>query len=158
MELPDQPYLARIGMVVFLVADLESVLKGDLVRFQSVLPTDLDFNTQFPRLTGKTTTKLGQWLIDLASEIGDAEVGGYFRRGGEALLEIAPKRNAMLHSWIGVDGRDPRERVRLLRWRINETEYEEPHMVSDEWLDELISQIRTLRKGLVSSRPPLPAP
>jgi hypothetical protein len=61
-----------------------------------------------------------------------------------------------LHSQPGVDGWDPQKRLRLMRWRISVTNYEAPHMISDEWLDELIAQIQALRQQVVNARPDLP--
>lgn len=157
LQVPDRDFLGRIGLVVFLVAELEGLLKTDLVRFQHLLPLELDYGQPGGwKVTEMTTMQLGKYLIAHAPNSTNAAVAEYYRVGGEALVAIAPKRNAMLHSQPGVDGWDPQKRLRLMRWRISVTNYEAPHMISDEWLDELIAQIQALRQQVVNARPDLP--
>jgi hypothetical protein len=158
LQVPDARFLARIGMVVFLVADLEGLLKSDLVRFHPLLPPELDFGRpQGQAVTGMTTAQLGKYFIAHAPKSIDPAVAEYYRVGGEGLVEIAPKRNAMLHSQPGVDGYDPEKKLRLLRWKISETNYEAPHMISDEWLEELIARIQVIRGEVVACRPSPPS-
>jgi hypothetical protein len=157
LQIPDHDYLGRIGLVVYLVAELEGLLKGDLVRFHPLLPPELDYGKpQGQTVTGMTTKQLGKYFIAHAPKSTDPAVAEYYRVGGEGLVEIAPKRNAMLHSQPGVDGYDPEQKLRLLRWKISVTNYEAPHMISDEWLDELIARIQVIRGELVARRPSPP--
>jgi len=154
LVIPDRNFLGRLGMVVFLVSELEGLLKGDLIRFHALLPTELNYGQpKGQRVTGMTTNELGEYFIAHAPKSTDPAVAEYYRVGGEALVEIAPKRNAMLHSIPGVDGNDPQQKLRLLRWKISGKNYEAPHMISDEWLDGVIHDIQVLRARVVAARP-----
>lgn len=156
-QIPDGGFLRRIGLVVFLVAEFEGLLVYDLVRFQSLLPPELDFKTmEGMRVTGKTTYQMGKYFLDHAPKITDPQVAGYYRAGGEALMEIGPKRNAMLHTRPGIDGHDPHKKLRLVRWRIGSDTQSEAHMISDEWLDQLIERLQVLRREVVACRPLAP--
>lgn len=157
LQIPDRGFLQRIGLVVFLVAELEGLLKTDLVRFHPLLPPELDFGgPQGQAVTGMTTAQLGKYFVAHAPKSTDPEVADYYRVGGEALVEIAPNRNAMLHSQPGVDGYDPDQKLRLLRWRVSETKYEAPHMISDEWLDQFADRLQILRDQVMATRPSPP--
>lgn len=154
LQIPDAGFLRRIGLVVFLVSELEGLLITDLVRFHPVLPPRLDFATmEGMRVTGMTTTQMGKYFVDHALQSTDPQVAEYYRAGGEALVEIGPKRNAMLHARPGVDGHDPAQKLRLIRWRIGTETQNESHMISDEWLDELTQRIQKLRREVVAIRP-----
>lgn len=156
LQVPDADFLSRIGLVVYLVAELEGLLKTDLVRFQPWLPEELDYGKPGGyAVTRMTTRQLGEYLIAHAPKSIEAGLAEYYRIGGEALVEVAPKRNAMLHSQPAVDGSDTDRRLRLVRWRISETNYEAPHMISDEWLDQVIQRIQELRLRVVGVRPNL---
>jgi hypothetical protein len=142
---------------VFLVAELEGLLKTDLVRLHPVLPPELDFaGPEGQAVTGMTTAQLGKYFIAHAPKSTSPAAAEYYRVAGEALIEISPKRNAMLHSQPGVDGDDPQQKLRLIRWRINAKKYEPAHMISDEWLDQLIEQIQVIRRNVVACRPTQP--
>ncbi len=159
LQIPDAGFLRRIGLVVFLVSELEGLLITDLVRFHSVLPPKLDFATmEGMRVTGMTTTQMGKYFLDHAPDSTDPRVAEYYRAGGEALSEIGPKRNAMLHARPGVDGDDPEQKLRLIRWRIGSESQNETHMISDEWLDDLVDRLRDLRGRVLSARPRTPVP
>ncbi|QZH65025.1 hypothetical protein [Mycolicibacterium farcinogenes] len=83
-----------------------------------------------------------------------SRVAEYYRTGGQALIEIGPKRNAMLHARPGIDEHDTDKKLRLLRWRFHEDrEKSEIHMISDEWGDDLIGRIVEIRSNVVASRP-----
>jgi hypothetical protein len=157
LQVPDAGFLQRIGLVVFLVSELEGWLITDLVRFHSVLPPGLDFATmEGMRVTGMTTTKMGRYFLDHAPATTDSRVAEYYRVGGQALLEIGPKRNAMLHARPGVDGYDPEQKLRLVRWRIGTEKQNETHMISDAWLDEFVRRLRDLRDVVLAARPDTP--
>lgn len=158
LQVPDSGFLAKIGLVVFLVGELEGLLKSDLVRFHPLLPPALDFATPQGRsVTAKTTKQLGLYFVAHAPKSTDAAVAEYYRVGGEALVEIGPKRNAMLHSQPGIDGNDPQRKLRLMRWRHDNGERSEAFIISDEWLDEFVAQIMTLRREVVAARPTPPS-
>lgn len=158
LQIPEPEYLSKVGLVVFLVAELEGILITDLVRFHPLLPPKLDFSTlQGMKVAGMTTTSMGKYFLAHAPDSTDAGVAEYYRTGGQALVEIGPKRNAMLHARPGVDGGDPQKKLRLLRWRPDEDrEKSETHMISDEWIDELIGRIIEIRTSVVASRPTQP--
>lgn len=158
IQVPDSGYLSKIGLVVFLVGELEALLKTDLVRLHGLMPPPLDFATPEGRsVTAMTTMQLGKYFVAHGPKSSDARVAEYYRVGGEALVDIAPKRNAMLHSQPGIDGNDPEQRLRLMRWRHDEGPRAEAHMISDEWLDQLIEQIVSLRSEVVAVRPTPPS-
>jgi hypothetical protein len=154
LQVPDRDFLGRIGLVVYLIAELEGLLKNDLLRFHRWLPVELDYGKPGGyAVTRMTTRQLGEYFIAHAPKSTDADLAEYYRLGGEALVEVAPRRNAMLHSQPGIDGLDPEKKVRLMRWRISETNFEAPHMISDEWLDEVIQRTQELRRQVVGARP-----
>ncbi len=71
LQIPDAGFLRRIGLVVFLVSELEGLLITDLVRFHSVLPPKLDFATmEGMRVTGMTTTQMGKYFRLYCHECG----------------------------------------------------------------------------------------
>lgn len=145
--------------MVYLVSELEALLMYDLMRFRTLLPPEMDFSTmQGMRVTGKTTTKMGEYFLTHVPKITDPLVAEYYRTGGAALVEIGPKRNAMLHARPGIDGHDPEQKLRLIRWRvISDTKPSEMHMISDEWLDGLVERLGVIRAELVAARPTQPA-
>lgn len=146
LEIPDVVFLTKVGLVVFLVAEFEGQLKTDLVRFLPVLPPELNvYAEKGYGLEAMTTRQLGQYLVAHAPKCSSPQVAEYYRVGGEALIEIAPKRNAMLHSQPAVDGHDPEGKLRLMRWGGGRKTYEPSRMISDEWLDDVTRLIQTLR-------------
>lgn len=155
--MPDGQYLQKLGILVYLVSEFEGMLMFDLPRFQSKLPPELNFFTmQGMQLTGKTTTKIGEYLMRHSTNSTDPEVAAYFHAGGKALTDIGPYRNAVLHARPGVDGNDPGKKLRLIRWKVSsETDFE-TRMISDEWLDSLLVQIGVLRSQVVALRPQQP--
>ncbi|MBB5161590.1 hypothetical protein [Mycobacterium sp. AZCC_0083] len=158
LQIPEAGYLNKVGLVVFLVAELEGLIITDLVRFHPLLPPQLDFATlRGMKVAGMTTSNMGQYFLAHAPRSTDEGVAEYYRAGGQALIEIGPKRNAMLHARPGVDGNDPQQKLRLLRWR-PDTDHEksEAHMIDDEWIDDLISTIIEIRTSVVASRPRQP--
>lgn len=158
LQVPDDDFLRRVGLVVFLVSELEGLLVYDLVRFHPVLPSELDFATmQGMRVTGMTTTQMGKYFLEHAPKSSNSQVAKYYCAGGDALVEIGPKRNAVLHARPGIDGEDPEQKLRLVRWRIASETETETHMISDQWLDELIDRLRELRGRVLTARPDSPA-
>lgn len=155
LQVPEADYLSKVGLVVFLVAELEGLLITDLIRFHHSLPPQLDFSTfEGMRVAGMTTSNMGEYFVKHSRSCTDHRVAEYYRTGGQALIEIGPKRNAMLHARPGIDGHDPDNKLRLLRWRFHEDrEKSEIHMISDEWVEGLISQIIAIRSRVVTSRP-----
>lgn len=157
IDLPDGQYLMKIGLLVYFVSEFEGMLITDLPRFQSVLPPELNFFTlEGMRVTGMTTTSLGKYLMKHSARSSDPEVAAYFHAGGKALTDIGPYRNAVLHARPGIDGNDPQQRLRLLRFRVGSETDSEMHMISDEWLDSLLVQIGVLRMQVIALRPEQP--
>jgi len=144
---PADDYLRDVGLVVWLVAELEGTLIYDLMSHQANVPPELDLMTvEGMRLTGMTCGDMGKYFVKHSKRITDPRVAEYYRVGGEALVEIGPKRNAMLHSRPGIDGHDPEKKLRLLRLRMKPTTASEAHVISDEWLDEFIGRLDVLRR------------
>jgi len=156
LRIPDRDYLAKIGEIVFLVSELEGLLKGDMYRFHDQLPAELDISGREGRkVTTMTTHQLGAYFVEHAPKCKDLGVERYFCQAGEVLKKIAKKRNSVLHSVPAIDGGDPSGRLRLGRVKLTPTK-SEIHVLSDEWLDEFKSEIRTLRASVVSARPVKP--
>jgi hypothetical protein len=152
---PDDAYLRKIGLFVFAVAELEGMLVYDLVRLRDRLPPDMDlFGPEGGKVTGKTTIKLGEHFTKAAPKISDPVIAEYYRVGGEALLNIGPRRNALLHSHPGLDSVGPDANLRLMRMRWQRGGDHELHLISDEWLDLTLELIAALRAQVEAVRPP----
>jgi hypothetical protein len=106
------------------------------------------------KLSGMTTRRMGDYLVTHAPKSTDAQLAECLAAGGRALVEIAPQRNAMLHSRPVTDPDDPESRTGLLRWHI-EKDPQEVHLISDEWLDRLVERIDDIQAELNTLRPPL---
>ena len=133
---PEDEYLLQLGMVVYSVASIEGLLIFDLPR----MPATIEGHTP-KHLAGKTTTAIGKRLLTLAPSIGDRKWREYVVRGGEALVDLGPKRNSILHSRPAtVDGEQ-----RLHRWRLEPTEI---MCISPTHLVGLLNEIETHRQAL----------
>lgn len=142
-HLPEDEYLRRIGLVVYMVASVEGLLLFDLSRLADTLPPQLTAES----LAGSTTARIGQALLAHAPLCSDPAVVSYLTAGGHALLEIGSNRNAVMHARpaTDLDGR-----TRLYRWRLPEA-----HVIEDAWLDQLARRIDQLQVELNSLRPPV---
>jgi hypothetical protein len=98
-------------------------------------------------LAGRTTRDLGEQLVKHATQCTDRQVAAYLEAGGNALIEVAPQRNAVLHARPATDDLG---RTRLYRWRLPEA-----HFIDDTWLNRLVQRIDELRAELDAIRPPL---
>lgn len=107
-HLAEDEYLRKLGLVAYLVSSLEGLLLFDLPRFGHQLPQELSTAA----LAGLTTYKMGERFVTHAPRSADEKITAYFAAGGRALIEIAPRRNAMLHSRPATD---PEGRTRLYR-------------------------------------------
>ena len=140
-HLPDDGYLRKIGLVVYLVSSLEGLLLLDLPRLETAIPAELSVKG----LAGKTTLKVGLELVKYAPQCSSREVEVYLEAGGNALLEVAPQRNALLHARPATDEHGP---LRLFQRRMLEA-----HLVNDTWLERLIQRIEDLQVELNALRP-----
>ncbi len=143
-HLPEDEYLAKVGLVAYLVTSVEGLLLFDLPRLEWALPPQLNVES----LAGNTTTKLGHELLAHASQCTDPTVAAYLEAGGIALSEIGPQRNAVLHARPATDKEG---RTRLYRWRLPDA-----HFIDDDWLDRLARRIDDLLVKLSDLRPQLP--
>ena len=154
----DDAYLRKLGLVVFNVAAIEGMLIYDLVRFRSVVPPELDFMTPTGmKITAMTTRGVGDYLVAHAPKCTNASVGTYLGTGGSRLIEIAPSRNAMLHSRPGIDATDPREPLRLLRM-VPKPDIDDPSVIHDNWLDAFIRRLGEAYTELERLRPSFQGP
>lgn len=132
-----------VGMVVYSVASLEGMLIFDLPRMPTVLPV-----ISPETLAGRTTTTIGKQLVSLAGSVAEESWRRYLGRGGEALLDVGPRRNAVLHARPAtIEGCQ-----RLHRWRLHPTEVVS---ISSEYLNELLETIDVHRRELNALRPPI---
>lgn len=133
---PEDDYLMQLGKVVYAIASIEGLLIFDLPRLDNST-VELSVGA----LAGKTTTQIGRRLVDLAPSIGEHGWRAYLTRGGEALLDLGQKRNAVLHARPAtIEGHQ-----RLHRWRINPTEI---MPISSDYLSELLNEIDAHRQAL----------
>ncbi len=142
--MPDDQYLRKVGLVAYLVSSLEGLLLFDLPRLQAAVPPQLAVD----RLAGKTTKRLGEQLVEFAPACATHNVAAYLGAGGRALVEVAPKRNALLHARPATDEQG---RTRLYRWRLPEA-----HFIDDVWLDRVVQRIDDLHTEVNGLRPQLP--
>lgn len=140
---PEDDYLLQLGKVVYSVASIEGLLIFDLPR----MPAMIEGLTP-KHLAGKTTTVIGKRLLTLAPSIEDGDWREYVERGGEALVDLGPKRNSVLHSRPATVGGEQR----LHRWRLEPTEV---MSISAPHLDQLLDEIETHRRALNLLRPGL---
>jgi hypothetical protein len=140
---PEDEYLIELGKLIYSIASLEGLLLSDLPR----MPTTIA-ELSPKELAGHTTTGIGRQLLTLAPSIQDRAWREYIGRGGEALVDLGPKRNSILHARPAtIDGRR-----RLHRWRLEPTEI----MPISLWhLGQLLDEIEAHRQVLTRLRPPL---
>lgn len=131
-----------LGKVVYSVASIEGLLIFDLPRMpESVAGLSPE------HLAGKTTTSIGKQLVALAPTIRHHAWRAYLKRGGEALTDLGPKRNSVLHARPAIiDGRQ-----RLHRWRVDPTEVVP---ISSAYLTELLAEVDVHLDALNQLRPP----
>lgn len=154
----EDAYLRKLGLVVFNVATIEGMLIYDLVRFRHVVPPELDFMTPTGmQITAMTTRRVGEYLAAHAPNCSNAAVASYLGTGGKRLIEIAPSRNAMLHSRPGIDATDPNQPLRLLRF-VPKPDFEDPGVIHDDWLDAFICRLGEIFTELERLRPPFYEP
>jgi hypothetical protein len=139
----DDEYLIRLGKVIYSIASIEGLLLFDLPR----MPETVD-GLSPKDLAGHPTTRIGRQLVALAPSIRDRAWREYVERGGEALADLGPRRNSVLHARpASIAGEQ-----RLQRWRIAPTEI---MPISAQHLDELLEHIEVHRQALNRLRPRL---
>lgn len=140
---PDDGYLNQLGRVVYSIASLEGSLLFDLPRMPEAVgglsPQDL---------AGYPTTLIGKRLVALAPSIRNESWRRYIERGGEALVDLGPRRNSVLHARPATIAGEQR----LHRWRIKPREI---MPITTRYLDELLEQIEAHRTNLNRLRPEL---
>lgn len=150
--------MQQTRLVVFNVATIEGMLIYDLVRFRHVVPPELDFMTPTGmQITAMTTRGVGEYLVAHAQNGSNARVASYLGTGGERLIEIAPSRNAVLHSRPGIDATDPAEPLRLLRM-VPKPDIDAPSVISDGWLDTFNQRLIEVYRELERLRPSFQGP
>ena len=117
------------------------MLLSDLHRLEAAIPRQLNVGG----LAGKTTAKLGLEFLKYAPCCSRREVELYLEAGGNALVEMAPQQDALLHARPVTDEHGP---ARLFPWRLPEA-----HFVNNPWLDRLIQRLDDLQVELNALRP-----
>jgi hypothetical protein len=154
----EDEYLKRLGLVVFNVAAIEGMLIYDLVRFGTVVPPELNFTTPTGmQITAMTTRGVGDYLVAHAFKCTNSRVATYLETGGRRLIEIAPSRNAMLHSRPGIDATDMRQPLRLIRFAPS-ADIDQPAVIGDDWLDALAQRLGEIYVELEGLRPSFTEP
>lgn len=140
---PEDEYLLQVGRVVYSVASIEGLLIFDLSR----MPEKVE-GLSPKTLAGKTTTTIGRRFLELAPAVSDQPWQNYLRRGGEALQDLGPKRNSVLHARPAtIDGEQ-----RLHRWRVEPTEI---MPISLAHLEQMLDEVKAHRRALNRLRPAL---
>ena len=96
VPLPPEDYLYNLGLIVYSVGYLEWILLGDLCNRDSELPEQL----KFPYLVGKSTGQIAKLLMDeqKLALVSDNGLRDRMRKFGQALEDIAKRRNSALHA------------------------------------------------------------
>lgn len=140
---PEDEYLLLLGKVIYSISSVEGLLIFDLPR----MPVAVKGLTP-QHLAGVTTTTIGSRLIGGAPSVADPSWRAYLLRGGQALKDLGPKRNRVLHARPAtIDGRQ-----RLHRWRLNPPEVVS---ITPAHLVELLDEVEDHRRVLQSLRPPV---
>lgn len=140
---PEDDYLLDLGKVVYSIASIEGMLLFDLPRM-----TERFVGLTPSALAGETTTTIGKRLRHVALTIPNPAWSSYLARGAEALEDLGPKRNAVLHARPAtIDGEQ-----RLHRWRLDPVEV---MPISKAHLVNLLDEIEAHRRELNQLRPPL---
>jgi hypothetical protein len=129
---PDEDYLLALGRLSYAVSYLEWTVLGDLPRV-SGLPPEL----QLRALVGNTTGAMGRRMGDarLLAKVADPKVRAWLEAAGEHLVEVAARRNSVLHARPAtVEGRQ-----RLHRWDPTRGEF---YTVTDQLLEEILVDIK----------------
>lgn len=138
---PAPNYVTLLGKVAYGIAAIEGLLIFDLPRMPLTVPglTPGD-------LAGDTTTGIGKKLTAGAAQAQDPAWTAYLERGGDALVDLGPRRNDVLHARPAtIDGQQM-----LHRWR---PPLAQPIDVA--FLEDLLDRIEAHRKDLTALRPPL---
>jgi hypothetical protein len=135
---PEDAYLLQVGKVVYSIASIEGLLIFDLQR----MPTAVG-GLSPGALAGKTTTGIGRRFLELAPSVPEQPWREYLARGGEALVDLGPKRNSVLHARPAtIEGAQ-----RLLRWRLDPMEIIPiSFTILAEMLDEVDAHLRELNR------------
>lgn len=139
---PEDDYLLKLGKVVYSISSIEGLLIFDLPRMpepvEGLTPQDV---------AGRTTTTIGNRLISGAASVVDPVWRTYLDRGGQALVALGPKRNAVLHARPATIG----GHQRLHRWRLNPPEV---LSISSTYLGEMLEEIEGHQSAVSDLRPP----
>jgi hypothetical protein len=130
VPLPDDDYLARIGQLVYMVGYLEWGVLGDLSALGQ--PGGLTVED----LAGKPTGGIASKLTEAAKKINDPDIQRFIATAGEALADLAGRRNGVIHARpaTGPDGHPT-----LYRWTAGPKPAAEAYIVDRPLLDLLIA-------------------
>lgn len=141
---PEDDYLLLLGKLVYAVGYLEWLPLGDLSGL------DVPPALKLTALEGQTTSDIGKRLTDpdLLAGVADSAARGWLEEAGRDLLEVAPKRNAVLHARPATH---PKEDQRLHR---RDPKTQETYWITNVYLDQLLADIYERLRRLNERRPP----
>ena len=139
---PSREYLAKIGEVAYLVAQLEWLIMDD-IRLATTSVDALD-------LHGQPTGAIGRALERVVPELANRpNVQHFVATSAKALINVAGRRNTVLHARPAM--RRSGE-VRLLKLRVGEAGEVEGTWIDDDYLDRQIAAVRYWLRRVESAR------
>lgn len=139
---PSREYVAKIGEVAYLVAQLEWLIMDDI----RLATTSVDALV----LHGQPTGAIGRALERVVPELADRpNVQHFVATSAKALINVAGRRNTVLHARPAT--RRSGE-VRLLKLRVGEAGDVEGTWIDDEYLAKQIAAVRYWLRRVESAR------
>ena len=142
LPLPEDDYLARIGQLVFMVGCLEYNVLGALAALGN--PAGLTVEA----LAGKETGTIARALRTAAPGIADPDIQQFIATTGDALADIADRRNSVMHARPATG---PNGEPTLYRWRAGGKP--ESFIVDRTFLDQLIADVDAWHVKVGALRP-----
>ncbi|MBB3084675.1 hypothetical protein [Geodermatophilus sabuli] len=143
VPLPADDYLTRIGQLVYMVGHLEWGVLGDLSALGN--PGGLSVDD----LAGQSTGAIAQRLTAAVAKISDPDIQQFIATAGQALSDLASRRNGVMHSRPATA---PDGQQTLYRWTAGPKPAAEAYIVDRTLLDQLIADIDSWSSKVTSLR------
>jgi len=128
---PDDSYVTLIGRVAYAISYVEWLLLGDLSRLPD-LPEQLTVGS----LAGKPTGRIASEVDAHLPAVPDPEVRRFLSVSAQALHDLAPLRNHILHARPAtIDGAQ-----RLNRWRLLPDGSGEAFQIDEAFLQSVLDR------------------
>lgn len=143
MPTPPPGYLEKVGELAYAVADLEWAIVGD----GRVAMAGIDQVELLGLSTGQIGRKLQAAAVDLAAR---PRIQLFVATSADALIDVADRRNAVLHAR---PYRSPEGEMLLLRLRRGKDGEPERFWITFEHLDEQLRAVRAWFEMVKAIRP-----